>query len=69
MNLIRPDDGTTFDANDYFALAIPIALGALCLVLSYLISRPRRATRKRIEQHFRDNPAEQEYRMPNDPAS
>ena len=48
---------------DLIVAGVTVLLGAGCLVVGLLYSRERRRVKKRIDEHFENNPAELEYRL------
>jgi hypothetical protein len=50
--------------SEWWVAGITIGLGALLLLGGLLFSRERRSLLRRIDSHFKSNPAELEYRVP-----
>lgn len=55
--------GPKMQARDWWIVGGAIVGGIVCLVIARIVSSQRRAVLKGIEQHFTENPGQQEFRM------
>lgn len=56
-------DTNRVQASEWWVAGITIVLGSLILVAGLLYSGERRSVLRRIDSHFKNNPAELEYRV------
>jgi hypothetical protein len=57
-------DPVAVKPSEWWVAGIAVGLGALLLLGGLLYSRERRSLLRRIDSHFKNNPAELEYRVP-----
>jgi hypothetical protein len=57
-------DPVAVKPSEWWVSGIAVGVGALLLLGGVLYSRERRALLRRIDSHFKNNPAELEYRVP-----
>jgi hypothetical protein len=59
-------DPSPVKAAEWWVSAITVGAGGLLLLVGLLYSRERRSVLRRIDSHFKNNPAELEYRVPSE---